>query len=74
MKNIMTVDQLTYAVCSVDNHELVWLLDVMVQGMEDKEEKREYTIYKDIDPEETVKYAPQCTLLKRILRGNMVWH
>ena len=74
VKNIMTVGQLTYAAYSVDNHELVWLLDVMVQGIEDKEEKRRYKIYKDLDPEETVKYTPQCTLLERILRGNTVWH
>ena len=75
MKNIMTVDQLIYAAHSVDNHEPLWLWDAMVQGLDDKEEKRKYKINKDIDSEERVKCAPRKhgTLLEMIFRGNVVW-
>ena len=57
VKNIMNVDQLTYAACSVDNHEPVWWHDAMIQGLEDEVEKKKYKNYKDLDPEERVKYA-----------------
>ena len=61
MKNIMTVDQLMYAVCSVENHDPAWLRDALMRGLENEGERMKYKNYNDQNPEEREKYAPKDT-------------
>ena len=61
MKNIMTVDQLIYAVCSVENHEPGWSRDALMRGLENEGERMKYKNYNDQNTEEREKYAPKDT-------------
>ena len=60
-KNIITVDWLTYAICSVANHMPVWERDAVIRGLEDEVERMKYKNYSDQSPEEREKGAPKET-------------
>ena len=61
VKNMMTVDQVTYAICSVDNHAPVWERDVVMRELDNEEEGMKYKNYSYMRPEEQEKYAPKET-------------
>ena len=59
VKNMLTVDQVTYAICSVDNHAPMWERDAVMRELDDEEERMKYNNYSDLSLEEQEKYMPK---------------
>ena len=55
------MDQVTFAICSIDNHAPVWESDVVMRELDNEEERMKYKNYSDLKPEEQEKYAPKET-------------
>ena len=61
VNNMMTVDQVMYAICSVDNHAPVWERDAVMRDLDGEEEMIKYKKYSDLSHEEQEKYVPKET-------------